>query len=165
MIDTIYKTTRNAHGLTRDDVCDKAYLMNNPIQPERLERIENGRFPISTEEVLLLSEIYGEPTLCNYYCANECPIGKKYVPEIKVSDLSRIVLEMLASLNSVEDKQKRLIEITADGTIEDSEIKDFIRIQNDLERISLTIEAMQLWAEEMLADGKINIKKYNEIKG
>lgn len=164
MADTIYKTTRNNHGLTRDAVCDKASLMNNPIQPERLERIENERYPITPDEVMLLAEIYGEPTLCNYYCANECPIGKKYVPEIKVKDLAHIVLEMLASLNSIEERQARLIEITADGTIDDNEIKDFVCIQNQLERISLTIEAMQLWAEEMIADGKINITKYNEMK-
>ena len=35
------------------------------------------------------------------YCANQCPIGQQYVPEIKVKDLSQIILEMLASLNSM----------------------------------------------------------------
>ena len=33
MSDTIYKQTRKKHDLTRDDVCDKASLMDNPIQP------------------------------------------------------------------------------------------------------------------------------------
>lgn len=65
MADTIYKEIRKSNDMTRDDVCDKASLMNNPIQPERLERIENGKFPITPDEVMLLAEIYGEPTLCN----------------------------------------------------------------------------------------------------
>ena len=82
---------------------------------ERLERIENGKLEIHPEEVMLLSEIYGEPTLCNHYCSKECPIGQKYVPEIKVKDLAQIVLEMLSSLNSMKKSQERLIEITADG--------------------------------------------------
>lgn len=165
MANTIYKETRKKHDLTRDDVCDKASLMDNPIQPERLERIENGKFPITPDEVMLLAKIYGEPTLCNHYCSKECPIGEKYVPEVKVKDLTQIVLEMLSSLNSMKKSQERLIEITADGTIDDDEIKDFVFIQKELERISVTVEALQLWVEQMLANKKINIEKYNEIKG
>lgn len=164
MADTIYKETRKRHELTRDDVCDKASELNKPLQPERLERIENGKFDITPDEVMLLSEIYGEPTLCNHYCAKECPIGEKYVPEIKVKDLSQIVLEMLSSLNSMKKSQERLIEISADGVIDDEEIRDFVFIQKELERISITVETLQLWVEQMLSDGRINIEKYNQIK-
>ena len=49
------------------------------------------------DEVLVMAEKYKQPSLCNYYCANQCPIGQEYVPEIKVKDLSQIVLEMLAT--------------------------------------------------------------------
>lgn len=163
MADTIYKETRKKHNLTRDEVCDEASLLNFPLQPERLERIENGKFSISPEEVMLLSKIYGEPTLCNHFCANECPIGKKYVPEIQVKDLTQIVLEMLSSLNSMKNSQERLIEITANGEIGDDEIRDFVFIQSKLEKLSMTIESLQLWVEQMLADKKINLEKYNEI--
>ena len=165
MANTVYKDIRKKHDLTRDEVCDKASLMNTPIQPERLERIENGKFPITPDEVMLLSEIYGEPSLCNHYCAKECPIGEKYVPEIKVKDLSQIVLEMLASLNTMKKNQERLIEISADGIIDDDEIRDFVYIQNELEHISITVETLQLWVEKMLAEKKINLEKYNQIKG
>ncbi len=164
MADTIYKEIRKKHSLTRDEVCDKALDMGLPIQPERLERIENGKYSINPEEVLLLAKVYGEPTMCNHYCSKECPIGEKYVPEVKVKDLAQIVLEMLASLNSMKSSQERLIEITADGKIDDDEIKDFVFIQKELERISVTVETLQLWVEQMLADNKINLDKYNEIK-
>ena len=91
-------------------------------------------------------------------------VNKEVNMEIKVKDLTQIVLEMLASLNSMKKSQERLIEITADGTIDD-EIKDFVYIQKELERISITVETLQLWVEQMLADEKINIEKYNQIKG
>lgn len=164
MADTIYKEIRKKHNLTRDDVCDEASLLDSLLTPERLERIENGKFPINPDEVMLLSRIYAEPTLCNHYCSKECPIGEKYVPEIKVKDLTQIVLEMLSSLNSMKKNQERLIEITADGIIEDDEIKDFVFIQKELERISITVETLQLWVEKMLAEEKINLEKYNRIK-
>lgn len=161
---SIYERLRNERDLTREEVSSMLIEQGIDLKPSRLGRIEKG-MAITPREVLILSRAYGEPYLCNYYCANECDIGIKYVPEIKVQDLANIVLEMLASLSSIEDRQARLIEITADGSIDDEEIKDFIGIQNDLERISVTVEAMQLWAEEMLAEGKINKKKYDEIKG
>ena len=71
---------------------------------------------------------------------------------------------MLASLNSVQDNQRRLIEITADGIIDENEIADFVDIQDELEKISITVETLQLWSEQMLANGSIDIKKYNEYK-
>lgn len=165
MADTIYKEIRKKHNMTRDEVCDKAISMEIPLQPERLERIENGKYPINPDEVMLLADIYCEPTICNHYCSKECPIGEKYVPEIKVKDLTQIVLEMLSSLNSMKKSQERLIEITADGIIADDEIKDFVYIQKELEKISITVETLQLWVEQMLAEEKINIEKYNQIKG
>jgi predicted transcriptional regulator len=73
------------------------------------------------------------------------------VPEIEVKDLSRIILEMLASLNSVETEKNRLIEITADGAITPDELKDFKTIQEKLEHISMTVEALQLWTEKMIS--------------
>ncbi len=163
MADSIYKAIRKEHDMTRDEVCDSAVKLDKPLQPERLERIENGKLEIHPEEVMLLSEIYAEPTLCNHYCSTECPIGQKYVPEIKVKDLTQIVLEMLSSLNSMKKSQERLIEITADGIIEDDEIQDFVFIQKELERISITVETLQLWVEQMLAENKIDKEKYTRL--
>ncbi len=78
-----------------------------------------------------------------------------------MKELSSIVLEMLASLNSVSKSKDRLIEIAADGVISDDEIDDFIYIQNELERISITVETLQLWSEKMLATSKINAEQYH----
>ena len=67
-------------------------------------------------------------------------------------------------MNSVKKQQDRLIEITADGKIEAEEIDDFIQIQEELERISITVEALQLWAEKKLASGEIDLEAYNKAK-
>ena len=111
-----------------------------------------------------MSEKYKSPELCNYYCSNQCPIGLQYVPEVKIHDLSQIVLKMLSSLNAVQDNQRRFIDITADGIVDDDELEEFVSIQNELEKISITVEALQLWSEQMIANGEINVEKYEEIK-
>ena len=107
-VTNIYKQTREKLDLTREEASE----LLEWISPERIERIENEKSSPNPDEVLQMSEKYKLPRLCNYYCANQCPIGQEYVPEIKVKDLSQIVLELLASLNTMRKKQERLIEIT-----------------------------------------------------
>lgn len=157
---TRYHIAREDLGLTRAEASELLEVLSE----DRIERIENERSLPQPDEVLIMAQKYKKPSLCNYYCSNECPIGKQYVPEIQVKELSAIVLEMLASLNSVCKARDRLIEIAADGVIADDELDDFIYIQNELERISITVETLQLWSEKMLATGKINAKQYNTKK-
>ena len=155
-----YFQRREELGLTRD----KASELLESIPPERIEKIENERCEPHPDEVLIMADKYKAPELCNYYCSNQCPIGQQYVPEVKIQDLSQIVLKMVASLNSVQDNQRRLIAITADGVIDEDELEDFVTIQEDLERISITVETLQLWSEQMLANGSINMEQYHKFK-
>ena len=157
---TPYQIRREELGLSREQASELLEV----ITPERIERIESRKYIAHPDEVLIMAEKYQAPHLCNYYCANECAIGQEYVPEIKIKHLSQIVLEMLASLGSVKKRQERLVEITADGIIEENEIEDFINIQEELERISITVEALQLWAERKIAAGDIDMEVYLTVK-
>lgn len=156
----IYHRTRESLQLTREAASE----LLESITPERIEKIENERSLPHPDEVLVMAEKYKQPSLCNFYCANQCPIGQQYVPEVKIKDLSQIVLEMLASLNSMNKQKDRLIEITADGKITGDELEDFIYIQEELERISIAVETLQLWSERMLATGMIDAEQYNSHK-
>lgn len=157
------KENKNVYFLRREELHltrDQASELLDAITPERIEKIENERVEPHPDEILLMAQKYKSPELCNYYCSNQCPIGQQYVPEVKIQDLSQIVLKMIDSLNTVQDNQRRLISITADGVIDDNEIDDFVRIQEELEKISITVEALQLWTEQMIANGSINLEKY-----
>ena len=136
----IYQLRREELGVSRE----KASELLGSVPPERIEKIESEKSFPHPDEIMAMAEGYKMPDLCNYYCANECPIGKQYVPEIKIKDLSKIVLEMLASLNAMNRKKERLIEISADGNIDDDEIQDFIKIQEELEKISITVETLKI---------------------
>ena len=156
----IYQRTREAMNLTREEASELLVTMS----PERIEKIENERSMPHADEVLLMSDTYRHPSLCNYYCANQCPIGQQYVPEVKIKDLSQIVLETLASLNAVQKKKDRLVEITVDGKITGDELADFVNIQNELERISIAVETLQLWCERMLDTDMIDRAQYDACK-
>ena len=156
----IYQRTREGMDLTREEASDLLVTMS----PERIEKIESERSMPHPHEVLLMSDAYKQPNLCNYYCANQCPIGQQYVPEVKVKDLSQIVLETLASLNTMQQKKDRLIEITVDGHISGDELADFVHIQEELEKISVAVETLQLWCERMLDIGAIDREQYEAYK-
>ena len=156
----LYHKTRESLQLTREAASE----LLESITPERIEKIENERSLPHPDEVLVMAEKYKQPVLCNYYCANQCPIGQQYVPEIKAKDLSQIVLETLASLNILNKQKERLIEITVDGKITGDEIEDFIFIQEELEKISIAVETLQLWSERMLATGAIDADQYEQYK-
>ena len=155
-----FQLTREKLGLSREEASE----LLGPISADKLEKIENERMEPDAYDVLLMAEGYKEPNLCNYYCSQTCPIGKKYVPEIKIKDLSQIVIEMLASLNKMDRDKNRLIEIAADGKIDHEELKDFIAIQEELERISITVETLQVWSERMIATGAIDLEQYEALK-
>lgn len=154
-----YQQTREALGLTRESASE----LLEWISKERIERIENEKIIPEPDEVVRMAEKYRNPDLCNYYCSHQCGIGRLCVKEVRSKDLAKIVLEMLASLNSMDKNKERLIEITADGEIGDDEIKDFIYIQKELDRISATVDALQLWSQRMLACGAIDAEKYKKL--
>ena len=157
---SIYQVKREELGLTREKAADLLVGMS----PDRIEKIENGKTQVHPEDVLMMAEGYKAPALNNWYCSNECPIGQKYVPELDLKDLSQIVLEMLASMNSLQRDQERLIDISADGEIQSDELEDFVRIQENLERMAMTVDTLQLWSEEMLSSGRIDKEAYEKLK-
>ena len=109
----IYQISRENAGLTRD----AAEALMEYVSAERIEKIESEKSLPHPDEILKMAEVYKAPTLCNYYCTHECPIGEKYVEEVTYKDLSQITLETLASLNALDKAKSRFIEITVDGRV------------------------------------------------
>ena len=151
-IKNIYQISRENMEYSREAAAEKLGF----ISSDRIEKIENERTLPHPEEVLAMADCYKNPSLCNYYCSHECPIGQEYVPEVVAKDLSVITLERLSTLNTLSREKERLIDIAADGRISDDEIPDFLRIKENLECMSLTIESLKLWVEKTIASGEID---------
>ena len=86
-----------------------------------------------------------------------------YQNDFFIGNFKEITIEMLASLNFLEGQKKRILEIARDGFVDENELEDFVFIQKELERISMVAEALQIWSEKMIANGKINVEKYNQL--
>ena len=142
---TPYQERREQLGLSRE----KAAQMLDGISYERLYNIEHGKTTPTPEDILIMADAYEEPALCNNFCSHQCRIGQKYVPHVEVGELPSITLGIVAALNKLDDMKNRLIEICADGGIDESEQEDFAEIQENLEQLSLSVEALQLWMEKV----------------
>ncbi len=149
---SIYQLIREELKLTRE----KASEMTGFMSPEHIEKIENGKINVQPDDVMALAECYKAPKLCNYYCSNECPIGEKYIPEVQVKDLAQIAIETLNSLNRINREKDRLLEIIEDGKVTDDEISDFVSIKKTFDKISLSVNTLQLWVDQAIADGNLD---------
>lgn len=148
----IYQVSREAANLTREAAAQQLEF----ISSDRIEKIENEKSQPHPDEILAFADCYKNPSLCNYYCSHECPIGQEYVPEVTAKDLSVITLEMLSTLNTLSKEKDRLIDIAADGKVTEDEIPDFIGIKDNLEKMSLAIDSLKLWVEHTIASGEID---------
>lgn len=148
----IYQTSREEMNYSREAAAEKLGF----ISSDRIEKIEHEKSLPHPEEVLAMADCYKNPALCNYFCSHECPIGIEYVPEIRAKELSQITLEMLAALNKLTVAKERLIEITVDGELSPDELPDFMKIKEELEKMSLTIDSLNLWLDQTIVSGKID---------
>lgn len=151
---TIFQICREEKNLTRETASEKMA----GVSASRIEKIEYEQQEPTPYDILQMAHCYGRPDLCNYYCSHKCNIGKKYVPEVSITELSSIILENVASLNEIEPLMGRLIQITRDGKITDNEIKDFAFISNKLDGISLAVDSLNLWVDKTASENNINIK-------
>ena len=149
---TIYHKIREEElGWSREKAAEEL----GTISSDRLEKVEKELSPIRPDEVVLMAETYKHPELCYNYCAYDCEIGKRISHEITVRDLASITVDMLASLQRIDNDKGRLIEIVADGQVDEDEIEDFKKIQENLDHISMVASSLKLWTAKMVAEGKI----------
>ncbi|MBQ9210072.1 MAG: helix-turn-helix domain-containing protein [Clostridia bacterium] len=148
---SIYQTTREELGLTRE----KAAEILPGFSPERIEKIENERVQIRPEDVKMMAEAYKAPGLCNYYCSQECPIGRGRTPRVESKNLVQIVVETLNGINRLSQYKDRMLEIAEDGALSADEYEDFGEIKETLDKLQVSVSTMQLWLEEQMAKGEL----------
>ena len=151
---SIYQITRDELNYSRQQAADAIAAVDGGryayIDENRLVKLEHGTAKLQPEDVVALSKAYNKPELRNHYCCHECEIGKIDAPEVEFNTgIHEILVNMAVSLKTVNHNKIRLMEILEDGVLSEDEKDDFDRIYDELERISMTVEALQLWCEKM----------------
>ena len=119
------------------------------IDRTRLARIELGVLNPYADEVVLMASAYREPHLRMQYCKNMCPLGKNF-PEVEEVSLDRISLEALSKFKKIKKAKDLLLDITADGVIDETEKGDLKSVIETLDAVAKTAEQLKCWAEKNL---------------
>ena len=154
----IYQEARDELGWSREKAADEILKIENGrygyVDKYKLVKIEEESIKIQPDDIVALSKAYKKPELRNHYCCHGCEIGKIDAPEVIYKDnVHEILVNMACSLESVNSNKMRLMEILADGKVDETEMPDLNKILDELEKISMTIEAIQLWCEKMKING------------
>ena len=141
----MYKAARNKAGLSAEAAAARIH-----IGRRTLINYEGGSSTIPPEVVLLMSEAYGQQSLCAKHCSKNCPIGQKFAQDVEEKELEVAVLRLLKNHTDVRLIRDRLTEIAEDGIIDSEEMPDFENIMEELLGLERSIMAMKLLASKVL---------------
>lgn len=119
------------------------------IDRGRLYRIESGIAVPYPEEIRLMAGLYNAPELENYFCRTMCPLGKE-MPKAELDDLDRITIRTLSVFRKIGKTRETLLDITADGVIDESEKPELEAVMRNLEEIEEIAQSMKLWIKKNL---------------
>lgn len=113
----------------------------------RIYRIESGITIPYPEEIRLMADLYNAPELENYYCRTMCPLGSE-IPKAELADLDRITVRTLSAFRRIGKTKELLLDITADGVIDESEKTELEEVLKSLEEIEQIAQSMKLWIKK-----------------
>lgn len=119
------------------------------IDRGRIYRIESGIANPYPDEVHLMADLYNAPELENHYCTNMCPLGID-MPKADLADLDRISIKALSAFRKIGETKEILLDITADGVIDESEKADMQKILENLEELEQIAQSLKIWVKKNL---------------
>lgn len=113
---------------------------------------------IPVDKVVLMADLYKAPELKNQYCKTECPIGRQMPIATEIKGLEGITLRLLREFDAdrIGKMKQQLMDIAADGIIDEDEKPYLQNILGKLDDITKTISEMRLVGEKLLNQGGIS---------
>ena len=108
------------------------------------------------EKAVILADLYGAPQLLNYYCLNECPIGRNRPISDEILTIEQVVVKFMKRLrvSKLEEMKDRLIEIAEDGQVTEDEMEDLQEIRRYMDDLYKTISEFRNIVQK-LTGGKV----------
>lgn len=118
------------------------------IDRTRLARIELGTLVPYPEEVVLMADAYNAPELLNFFCAHECPIGKRIAQQADFEELNRMTINILNAVHDVSSVSQTILPVVADGQVTDEEMPEMERILAMLKPVVKAAAELQIWIDK-----------------
>lgn len=126
----IYKNARKSAGMTQEKA---AQLLN--VSVDSLRDYEQSQRPVPSDVASAMCDVYQAPYLAVQHLRRSSELGKRVVPEIQLKDLPEAVLSVLAAVQRFIVKRDAMIEIVADGKIEEDEQAEWDEIMDRMNNL------------------------------
>lgn len=148
----IRKKQRNKISL--DAISEKTH-----ISKDWIGNLERGEIDLKEDDtlkkILELAKAYESDSkrLCRNICSDQCPIGKylelEHVDEDGQENIGLIILNIIDAINKLTCMDiNRIVEITKDGIIDESELTDYYNMKDILKEFSSVYNSLIRWEEE-----------------
>ncbi len=122
------------------------------IERTRLANIELGNINPYPEEVNLMANIYNAPSLVNYYCSSQCPLGCGRVDKLAPRNLESAALKIERLTRDIDEIARDISDIAEDGEITKEERLLFDQRTDQLVALKKSIEELILVSQQSCAD-------------
>jgi len=122
------------------------------IERTRLAHFELGTKIPYPEEVMLMADSYNAPELLNWHCTNDCPIGKKTIPKLTLSNADRAIVNFMAAYIELERGKKEIedlvISVSGDGVLDEKIMPLLSHTAEQANLLAKRAQELSLWAEK-----------------
>lgn len=107
------------------------------------------------DKAVLMADLYNAPQLLNYYCLHECPIGCRQSISDEVMDIDRVTVKLLKRLkvDELEQVKDKLLDISEDGIIDESEKPELASVLSYLDDLAKTISELKIIGQTAMNGG------------
>lgn len=141
---TIFQTCRQAAGITQERAAE---LLG--ISTRTLAAYESGERPVPPLRAADMVDLYGTQFLAMQYLRLYAPFAN-ILPAVERVPLPQAVCQLMAAMAKVEEAKvaDRLLQIAADGRVDDLEEADFEAVLAELEPVISAVLALR-YAQEV----------------
>ena len=133
------------------------------ISVESVRQYESDKIMPSDDVVTRMVEVSGQPVIGYWHLLNKSRVAADILPDVQECSLEQAVIKLLCRIRQFAENNNtnRLMDISEDGIIDETERPDFDRIIKELDGIEINIKLANEDIE--LADSSIlkRCAKYN----
>lgn len=142
----IYKKARVDAKLTREEAVELLH-----VSIRSLADYESGKTIPGCEVVCLMAEAYRADWLGYKHLKYSTEVGKRYLPELELTDLARSVLKLQKEVSDVTQINGKMIEVACDGVVEEHETEKWQKVQKEISEMAAAAMAVLFHQKEKKA--------------
>ena len=142
--ESMYARHRNAAGMTQERAAE---LLG--VAPRTLQAWERGESTPPNARVLAMCDIYCSPTLAIEHLRYSSIIAYDVLPAVKAVPVAQAVCQLLSAIRKLEEihAEDKLLEIAADGRVDEIERADFEQLLIELDPIMAAVLSLRYAVE------------------